>query len=527
MTVDLAPIVLFVYNRPEHTRQTLEALAQNELASESVLYIYADGPKENANEEVISLISETREVVKSKNWCKEVHVIESSSNKGLADSIVHGVTEIVNRHGKIIVLEDDIVTSKGFLKYMNDALSFYENEEKVMHVSGYMYPIDDNFQDGIVFLKMLSCWGWGTWKRAWDHYSDDVEAFMLKLNNKAEIDKFNVGGNANFYVQLFDNYIGKRKTWAVRWYASWYFRGGFSLFPQVSLVRNIGHDGSGINSVNFGLYDSKLFAQSINVSKHQNIEEDKATIQKLDTFFEAERAIFEGRSFQKQKKPLSKFGKKINELAVRIVNSLLYRYDRFYGEESFFRKTNRIFNASTRGENVVLEKPFFVNHSEIGAYTYIAENARIQFTSIGKFCSIGPNLTCGYGIHPTNGLSTSPVFYSTRSQVGITFSKTDKILEFKPIEIGNDVFIGMNVSILDGVKIGDGAVIGAGTVVSKDVPPYTIAVGAPMKFIRKRFTDEQIKALLEIKWWDFEEDKLKDVESMFFDIDEFLTKYKK
>ena len=116
MSVNLAPIVLFVYNRPKHTRQTLEALAQNELASESVLYIYADGPKENANEEVISLISETREVVKSKKWCKEVQIIESNINKGLAESVILGITEVINKHEKVIVLEDDLIISPYFLK---------------------------------------------------------------------------------------------------------------------------------------------------------------------------------------------------------------------------------------------------------------------------------------------------------------------------------------------------------------------------------------------------------------------------
>ena len=144
---------------------------------------------------------------------------------------------------------------------------------------------------------------------------------------------------------------------------------------------------------------------------------------------------------------------------------------------------------------------------------------------IGKFCSIGPNFLCGWGIHPTNGLSTSPMFYSTLKQNGTTLSLTDKVVERKLISIGNDVFIGANVTVLDGVSIGNGAVIGVGAVVSKDIPPYAIVVGAPIKIIRNRFDDDTISSLLQIAWWDFNDDQLKDVESHFFDIDGFVKKY--
>lgn len=154
--------------------------------------------------------------------------------------------------------------------------------------------------------------------------------------------------------------------------------------------------------------------------------------------------------------------------------------------------------------------------------TYIAFNANISNTSIGKFCSIGPNLFCGWGYHPINGISTSPVFYSTKNQAGFTFSSVDKCEERKHITIGNDVFIGMNVSILDGVNIGDGAVIGAGSVVSKDIPPYAVAVGCPIQIIKFRFSKEIIDSLIKIKWWDQSDDVLKEVEKNFFEIEKFI-----
>lgn len=177
------------------------------------------------------------------------------------------------------------------------------------------------------------------------------------------------------------------------------------------------------------------------------------------------------------------------------------------------------------GDNVKIYRPSNIYYSEIGDYTYISRNASISRVHIGKFCSIGPNLLCGWGSHPTNGISTSPMFYSTRRQNGTTLTDKDKIVERQIITIGNDVFIGANVTILDGITIGDGAIIGAGAVVSKDIPDYAIAVGCPIKIIKYRFNDDQIAALKRIQWWNFEEDQLQDVEKMFWDIDEFIKKY--
>lgn len=178
-------------------------------------------------------------------------------------------------------------------------------------------------------------------------------------------------------------------------------------------------------------------------------------------------------------------------------------------------------------QQVKLSEPYNVSDSVIGRYTYIAKNSNISNTKIGAFCSIGPNLVCGWGIHPTEYLSTHPMFYSTQKQNGISLSKEDKIEERKPICIGNDVFIGANVTILDGVTIGDGAVIGAGAVVSKDIPPFAIAIGCPIQIKNYRFSEEQREALQRIKWWDFNDEQLKEIERMFFNVDEFIAKYSK
>lgn len=182
---------------------------------------------------------------------------------------------------------------------------------------------------------------------------------------------------------------------------------------------------------------------------------------------------------------------------------------------------SRIGNYNKIHINTILQE------AKVGDYTYIGQDNFISKAHIGKFCSIGPNLFSGWGVHLTNGISTHPMFYSTRMQNGITFSPTDKIIERIPVKIGNDVFIGMNVLILDGIKIGDGAIIGAGAVVSKNIPPYAIAVGSPIQIIKYRYSPEIIEKLLEIQWWNWSHDKLKEVEKYLNDIESFIAKYEK
>ena len=174
------------------------------------------------------------------------------------------------------------------------------------------------------------------------------------------------------------------------------------------------------------------------------------------------------------------------------------------------------------GKYARLYSPYHIFQAEIGDYTYIAQNSHISITTIGKFCSIGPNVVCGWGIHPTDGISTSPMFYSTMKQNGMTLSAKDKVEERKGITIGNDVFIGANVTILDGITIGDGAIIGAGAVVSKDIPPYAIAVGCPVKILRYRFDEDTRRKLLDIKWWTFGEERLQEIEMYEFDVERFI-----
>ncbi|GAB4333185.1 MAG: hypothetical protein OHK0038_09220 [Flammeovirgaceae bacterium] len=242
--MNLAPIALFVFNRPEHTLKTLEALADNSLAQESVLYIFADGAKALASSALKQKILEVRKVIRLKKWCKEVHIIERQENWGLAGSVIAGVSKLVNLYGKVIVLEDDVITSKGFLKYMNDALDFYENKEQVMHISGYMMPVSQ-LLPSTFFLQLATCWGWATWKRAWQHFNPDAQYHYNKLISDNQLNKFNLEGNYEFSKQLIGNINKSINTWAIKWYASIFEKNGLALHPYPSLTQNIGADGSG------------------------------------------------------------------------------------------------------------------------------------------------------------------------------------------------------------------------------------------------------------------------------------------
>lgn len=204
----------------------------------------------------------------------------------------------------------------------------------------------------------------------------------------------------------------------------------------------------------------------------------------------------------------------------------LYYLNRIHGQNNEYNLLSWI-NGSTVSDKARLYPLYHITDSKIGDYTYISRNSEISLTVIGKFCSIGPNFVSGWGIHPLNGISTAPMFYSTMKQNGMTLSSTDKIEERKPIKIGNDVFIGANVTILDGVSIGDGAVIGAGAIVSKDIPPYAVAVGSPIQILRYRFDESVLNELQRIEWWNFDDEKLKDVEEMFFEVNNFIEKHKR
>ncbi len=253
----LAPIVLFVYNRPWHTRQTVEALQRCELAKESELYIFADGPKEEASEDVFNQIAEVRKYIQSIGGFKGISIIESPTNKGLANSVIQGVSEVIEKHGKVIVVEDDIVSHPFFLRFMNEALERYEKVHQVFAISATMerFHVPFNYNKDVFLTYRFGSWGWATWKDRWDSVNWDIGTYPIFTQpSSAQIKKMNKGGE-DLWPMLQAQKNGEIDSWAIRMGYNMTLQNRLCLRPSKSFVDNIGMDGSGIHC---GISDCQL-----------------------------------------------------------------------------------------------------------------------------------------------------------------------------------------------------------------------------------------------------------------------------
>lgn len=241
----LAPIALFAYRRPDHTLKTLRSLAACPESQRSELYVFCDGPKSDEDRKAVLQV---REVVASQAWCAQVKIIEREENLGLATSIITGTSTLCAQYGRAIIIEDDLLLAPYFLTYVNEALRRYEGVPEVMQVSGHMFPAALQCEADALFLPFISSWGWGTWQRAWRHFDPSMAGFEVLKKNKSLREKFNLDGHCNFFRMLDLHRRGKINSWAVRWYLSVFMRGGLTLYPKRTLVKNFGFDGSGTHS---------------------------------------------------------------------------------------------------------------------------------------------------------------------------------------------------------------------------------------------------------------------------------------
>lgn len=241
---NLAPIALFVYNRPAHTERTVKFLQQNDLAAESSLFIFSDGAKSNADEEKVQ---EVRAYIQQINGFKTIEIIASQTNMGLANAVIAGVSRLTKDYGQVIVFEDDLISSPFTLTFFNEALNRYRNEEKVMHIGAYMYALKDENLPQSFFYRAATSWGWATWERAWQNFEPNIDT-LLKQFDATKRNAFSIENTMNFWKQMRDFKRRKNNSWAIRWYASIFLKGGITLNPSQSLVNNIGHDGTGVHS---------------------------------------------------------------------------------------------------------------------------------------------------------------------------------------------------------------------------------------------------------------------------------------
>lgn len=293
-----APVVLFVYARPEHTRRTLQALAANLLAEQSDLFIYADAPR---GESEVAQVDAVRKLVRAASgFFRSVTVIERETNYGLARNVTEGVTEVCNRYGCVIVLEDDIVTSPYFLTFMNAALDRYEGTPKVWHISGWNYPIETAGLGDAYFWQMMNCWGWATWADRWRDFS----MVKAELSNMSATDRwrFNIEGTFDFWSHLELNWAGKMNTWAIFWYATIFKHDGLALNPSTSLTDNIGHDGSGTHCLPSDVYRVKTGGKEL-FRYPDAVAENPLARKRIRDFYRRSRYPFylRGLSFLKRK----------------------------------------------------------------------------------------------------------------------------------------------------------------------------------------------------------------------------------
>lgn len=242
------------------------------LADESRLFIFSDAAKTPADE---LKVAEVRQIISDLGGFKSVKVTERKHNMGLAASIIDGVSVLVKEYGKVIVYEDDLLSSPYTLQYFNEALARYATEEKVMHIGAYMYDLKDRSLPETFFWRAATSWGWATWDRAWKSFEPDIDVLMAQFD-KRKISQFSIEHTMNFWKQILDFKSGKNNSWAIRWYASIFLKGGLTLNPSHSLVHNIGNDGSGTHSNNEHMYSVQVAQKPVTFFPHV-IEENPVT----------------------------------------------------------------------------------------------------------------------------------------------------------------------------------------------------------------------------------------------------------
>lgn len=289
-----APIALFTFNRPYHTFLSIKALTENKESINSDLFVFIDGAKSPSQ---LHLLNYVEKVAYSfKNSFKTFEIIRSDINLGSARSQRSGITKILKNYESVIVIEDDVIVSPHFLNYINRGLDLYKNNEKIWHINGFCFPIKYDLQE-CFFSRLMFCWGWATWKDRWSKFINDSlyhDPYYLKDIYSNEMkNQLNLNSKINFYwSQIERNLKGEITTLAIFWYSYIFLNKGLCLTPKITYTKNIGHDGSGVHS----LEDKSLQNLPINlktVNKFpQNIVEDPIALKLFTKYFERNKNIF-------------------------------------------------------------------------------------------------------------------------------------------------------------------------------------------------------------------------------------------
>lgn len=279
-----APICLFTYNRPEETRKTVEALQHNFLAKESELFIFSDGPKK---ESVAQKVAEVRSFLRTVQGFRAVHLLESEVNRGLANSIISGVSKVISEYGKVIVVEDDLVSTPNFLNFMNESLDYYENHHQIFSISGYTMDLPGlkHWDHDYYLGYRASSWGWGTWKSRWEQVDWQVKDYPDFKRDLFQQMRFMRGG-ADMPRMLHKQMNGKVDSWAIRWCYSQFLHNQLTVFPSSSKIRCIGFGASATHTRQNRRFETRIDQSGKTIFNfNADISMDKQLVKEFRTKF--------------------------------------------------------------------------------------------------------------------------------------------------------------------------------------------------------------------------------------------------
>lgn len=275
-----APILLFAYDRPVHVRRTVKALQGNDLSSLSDLIVFSDGAASLSQQ---AKVDEVRSCLANITGFRSITIHHRLHNYGLAKSIIEGVTQVLSEYDRVIVLEDDMVTSPFFLNYMNEALERFAEDERVVSVHGWRFPTDKVLPEAF-FLHGADCWGWGTWARGWKLFNSNGQELLDEIDRRGLRNVFDFNGTYPYSRMLEDQIKGANNSWAIRWYASAFLAGKLTLYPGRSLVHNIGNDNSGTHGGKTDRLDVKLSSTPIDL-QHVSVTPSIEGCAAMEDFF--------------------------------------------------------------------------------------------------------------------------------------------------------------------------------------------------------------------------------------------------
>ncbi len=500
------PIAVFTYNRPVHTARLLDSLSRCTRLDECDVHIFCDGPKKPEHRPAVEA---SRQVVRQWAEGHPAAVVEREDNLGLARSIVTGVSELCAAYGRVIVLEDDLVLSPDFLDYMLQALDRYADSPEVYQVAGYLLPVEHEFTREAFFLPLTTTWGWATWQRAWQAFRWEVPDAREKLADPGFRRRFDLEGCYPYSAMLEDRLAGKNDSWGILWWYTVFCLGGLVLYPPVSLVQNLGFDGSGVHcgSSDQGTAEAAAGRLPLSFSLPRQVQADLAAFERV------KEAIGGGQAKSSPVKPSLAMRLRTQEAAAASMNRLanlarkakrrsIHCLGRFRaagrGQEPAQPPLAAIMDPTAQlGPEGAVEN--ILGRAEaisIGAHSYVrgrlltyGHGGRI---TIGEWCYIGvrseiwsmDSITIGnrvliahdVNIHDGTAHSLDPqerhAHYQHILEKGHPRTAEEMPGVFSaPIIIEDDVWISFGVTILKGVRIGAGSVIAARSIVTKDVPP--------------------------------------------------------